>query len=592
MQFRSGMQKVLKELRGTLPWFLLTTTSGVAGGLLLIPQTYLFAKLTTGIPIHVTNESIMLKMWLILGLLILVRGVCRYIVEWSGAQLSIRVKTTLRSTLLSHIRQHELSEINDEQVGEWIHTVYTDIESIEPFIRLALPQMVLAILIPSSILVVVFFTDWISGMILLTTAPLIPFFMILLGRLAQQKTRNQWLAMRRLSAHFYDVIEGLTTLKWFNRSQAQTTVVAKVGERYRKTTMGTLKVAFLSSFVMELISTIGTAMVAVGVGLRLLSGHLTFTHAIMTIMFSGEFYLPLRSLGGQFHASTEGRIALQHIGEILEVPPSHSILSYKNRAQNSVILTADSTYSARNLILQVKQVTYTYPRTHEPVLKDVTLSVSTGEHIAVVGPSGAGKSTLFSLLIGAIRPQAGGIFVQGEQLCEENTAAWRRDIAYIGQRPHIFSASVLENIRVSRPSAAMNEVLKVAEQSGVHSFVQSLPHGYETKIGSGGIPLSSGQVQRIAVARMLLKPCSIWLLDEPTAHLDLESELWFREVIHRLPSSQTVMIIAHRLSTVEQMKKAFLVQNGRVTTVEIPSNAKNNLRLRETLGLNSYHLGG
>ncbi|MCY0876052.1 MAG: thiol reductant ABC exporter subunit CydD [Firmicutes bacterium] len=570
MQYSQGMRKIVKDLRGTWPWFLLTTLSGVVEGLFMIPQIYLFAKLITGIPTHMESSSMVMRMLWLLGFLILVRGICRYVVQWAGTHLAIRVKTKLRSSLSLHLLQQGLSEVNQQQVGEWIHTAYTDIESVEPFIRFALPQIVLAIVIPAAVLIVVFFTDWISGLILFTTAQLIPFFMILLGRVARQKTQKQWAAMRRLGAHFYEVIEGLTTLKLFNRSQAQRDVVAKVGERYRKATMDTLKVAFLSSFAMELISTIGTAMVAVGVGLRLLSGHLSFTHALLTIMLAGEFYLPLRSLGSQFHASMEGRLALQHLGDILNTSPmqSSSIVS-DNRVQDPVMSASDLTLlKDRRPILRVEQMTFTYPETQEPVLKDVSLSVAAGEHIAVVGSSGAGKSTLFSLLIGALRPQTGAIYVHGEPLCEGNISAWRRDISYLGQRPHIFSASVLENIRMSRPSAELDEVWRVAEQAGVHSFVHLLPQGYETKIGSGGMSLSSGQVQRIAVARMLLKPCSIWLLDEPTAHLDVESERWFREVIHRLPSSQTVLIIAHRLSTVERMDKVFVVRNGRVTTIE------------------------
>ncbi|MFB5191878.1 thiol reductant ABC exporter subunit CydD [Alicyclobacillus fastidiosus] len=593
---RQDTARILKTLYGSLSWFLLTTLSGVLGGLLVIPQTYLFARLITGIPAHLNDESMMFRVWWLLGGAILMRGACRYIMEWSGGHLSVGVKTAMRRTLLNHLIRFGQTGLHREQVGEWIQTTYTDIENVEPFFRLALPQMIFAVVLPSAVLIVVFWIDWISGLILLVTAPLIPFFMTLLGRLAKSRTTRRWETMRQLGGHFYDIVSGLTTLKWFNRSKAQVSVVAKVGEAYRRATMDTLKLAFLSSFVLELLATLGTAMVAVGVGLRLLTGHLSFTDGLTTIMLAGEFYLPLRSLGGQFHASMEGRVALQHINSILDsptpgwtVPLDRAIPSVSVNVQT----TTSSTFPQTNHpIIRVENVIYTYPEATTPALDSVSVSVYAGERVAIIGPSGAGKSTLFSLLLGFVRPQHGSVYVHAERLSERTIAAWRHDVAYIGQQPHIFSGSVLENLKLARPAAEFNEIQRVAEQTGVAEFVQHLTHGYHTKIGSGGVPLSAGQIQRIALARALLKSCSVWLLDEPTAHLDVESERWFMEVLRHLPPSQTVLIIAHRLSTVERMNKAFLVQNGRVTTVVSPKDLDERKKWYEELGLHSLRSGG
>lgn len=587
---------IRRGLQGSLSWFVITISSGVMGGLLVIPQTCLFAILITGVPTHMSDESELITMWSLLGLVILLRGACNYTMEWSGAELSVRVKTTLRRTLFDHLIRCDPSGIHREQVGEWIQTTYADVESIEPFFRRALPQMIFAMILPGAILVVVVCIDWISGLILLFTAPLIVFFMMLIGRLAKSRTTRQWEMMRQLGGHFYDVVSGLTTLKWFNRSKAQVDVVGKVSEAYRHATMNTLKLAFLSSFTMELLTALGTAMVAVDVGVRLLSGHFTFAEALTIIMLTGEFYLPLRNLGAQFHASMEGRVALQHIHSILD-SLSLGLTVPLDRDLPSVAENVQSTIRSRlrpitHPIIHVDSVMYTFPGATTPVLDCVSVTVCSGDRVAIIGPSGAGKSTLFSLLLGSVRPQRGVVYVNGEPLCEKHLAAWRRDIAYIGQRPHIFSGTVLENIKLARPNAESHEIQRVIEQTGVADFVQRLTYGYETKIGSGGIPLSTGQIQRIALARALLKSCSVWLLDEPTAHLDVESERWFMEVLRNLPPSQTVLIIAHRLSTIERMNKAFLLQNGHVTTVVSPKSADGRQKWYEQLGIHSLSQGG
>ncbi len=590
------MVNTRKTLRTVFPWFTVTTLSAIIGGLLIIPQTYLFAQLMVGIPVYLQDESVMIQSWWALGVVILMRGVLSIIKEWSGAHLSVQVKTTLRHTLLNRLMQSGQIGIQQEQVGSFIQTAYTDIENVEPFFRLALPQMVSAVLLPFCILIVVFWFDWISGFILLITAPLIPFFMVLLGRMSKSKTLRRWKTMHQLGGHFYDIMSGLTTLKWFNRSKSQVRVVAKVGEAYRRAVMETLKIAFLSSFVMELLATLGTAMVAVGVGLRLLNGHLSFVYALTTIILAGEFYLPLRSLGSQFHASMEGRVALEHIYSILDSLSTGSAMQLGRTApfvSVNVQSVTRSTFShEHHPIIQAENVMYTYPGSTLPSLNKVCISVNVGDRVAVIGPSGAGKSTLFSLLLGSIYPQRGTVYVHGEPLCEKIISAWRHEVTYIGQQPHIFSGTVFDNLKIARPTASVRDILRVAEQTGVAEIVQYLPQGYETKIGSGGIPLSAGQIQRIALGRALLKSSPLWLLDEPTAHLDVESEQWFLEVLRHLPQSQTVLVIAHRLSTVEQMNKAFLMKNGHVTTVASPDGVDDRLRWYKELGLYPLKQGG
>ncbi|WDL95647.1 thiol reductant ABC exporter subunit CydD [Alicyclobacillus sp. ALC3] len=566
-QLNKEWNDIARTLKFASPWFAVTTFSFLMTGLFVIPQTYLFAKLIVGLPRHLANESEMFRLWRFLAIVIVLRGVFKAISEWSGGQLAVHVKTTLRRLLLSRLVESSPMEVQREQVGEWIQTAYGDIENVEPFFRVALPQLVSALVLPVCILVVVFWFDWISGLILLITAPLIPFFMILLGRMSKSKTVHRWQMMRRLGGHFYDIVSGLTTLKWFNRSKSQVSVVARVGEAYRVAVMESLRIAFLSSFVMELLATLGTAMVAVGVGLRLLNGNISFVYALTTIILAGEFYLPLRSLGSQFHVSMEGRVSLQHIHSILDTTAGSRTGSPMSTSVNVPVGPRPQPSGGNNPIIRTENLMYTYPGTAVACLDRVNISVHKGDRIAIIGPSGAGKSTLLSVLLGSITPQVGTVYVHGERLCERNIAAWRREVAYIGQMPHIFSGTVLENLKITRPTADMVDVLRVAEQAGVAEFAERLPRGFETTVGSGGVSLSSGQIQRIALARALLKASPVWLLDEPTAHLDVESEQWFTNVLKHLPPMQTVLVIAHRLTTVEHMNQAFLMQGGSVKAV-------------------------
>ena len=567
-QLNEEWNNIVRTLKFASPWFAVTAFASLVTGLFIIPQTYLFAKLIVGLPRHLSDESEVFRLWWSLAIVIWLRGVLKAVSEWSGGQLAVRVKTRLRRLLLRRLIESGQMEVQREQVGEWIQIAYGDIENVEPLFRVALPQLVSALVLPVCILVVVFWFDWISGLILSITAPLIPFFMTLLGRMSKSKTVRRWQMMHRLGGHFYDIVSGLTTLKWFNRSKSQVSVVAKVGEAYRVAVMESLRIAFLSSFVMELLATLGTAMVAVGVGLRLLNGNISFVYALTTIILAGEFYLPLRSLGSQFHTSMEGRVSLQHIYSIIDTTSDSRTGTPPSISVNVPLGTRPKPSDGNDPIIRTENLMYTYPGTAVPSLDRVNITVHKGDRIAIIGPSGAGKSTLLSVLLGSIAPQVGAIYVHDERLCEKNITAWRREVAYIGQKPHIFSGTVLENLKITRPTADMVDVLRVAEQTGVAEFAERLPHGFATTIGSGGMSLSSGQIQRIALARALLKSCPVWLLDEPTAHLDVESEQWFTDVLQQLPSMQTVLVIAHRLTTVEHMNQAFLMEGGRVTTVQ------------------------
>ncbi len=343
----------------------------------------------------------------------------------------------------------------------------------------------MAVLGPLIILVVVFPLDWLTGLIFLLTAPLIPLFMVLIGKEAEKRTSRQWRLLGRLSTHFLDVLQGLRTLKAFGLSKRQGRVIRSVSEEYARVTLGVLRVAFLSALALELLATISTAIVAVQIGLRLLYGQITFVESLFILILAPEFYFPLRQLGAAYHSGMDGIAAAGRIYALLE---TNSELQTGGTAPVPALETGGE--------IRFEEVHFAYQQGDRPSLQDVSLSIPLGGHTALVGASGAGKSTLFSLLMGFIQPDAGRIVVDGVPLSEIEMNAWRAQVSWVPQFPYLFHQTVAENILVARPGASRTEVIKAAQKANAHEFISNLPKGYDTMIGERGVRLSGGQAQR------------------------------------------------------------------------------------------------
>ena len=370
-----------------------------------------------------------------------------------------------------------------------------------------LPQLVLAVVVPVAVLVVVARADWVSAVVIGTTLPLIPLFMALVGWHTQARTRRQWALLERLGGHFLDVVAGLPTLALFRRSAAVADQVRRVTGEHRDATLRTLRVAFLSAFVLELLATLAVALVAVQVGLRLLYGQLDLATALLVLVLAPEAYLPLREVGARFHASTEGVAAVERVFAVLDRPLPR---------------TGGSAPAAPRRI-RVEEVTLTYPGRTEPALRRLSLDLTGGRTTLLTGPSGAGKSSLLALLLRFADPTSGRITVDGTDLADLDAAAWRRLVAWVPQHPHLLDTSVADNIRLGDPGADDAAVERAARAAGVHDVVARLPEGYATRLGERGLRLSSGERQRLALARAFLRRAAgapVVLLDEPTAHLD------------------------------------------------------------------------
>jgi ATP-binding cassette subfamily C protein CydCD len=401
-------------------------------------------------------------------------------------------------------------------------------------------------------------------MILLVTAPLLPLFMVLIGSAAEALTRKQWLGLSRMSAYFLDVLQGLTTLKTLGRSRDQIDVIKKVSEHYRQSTMSVLRVTFLSALALELIATLGTAVVAVEIGIRLLYGKLAFEQAFFILLLAPEFYLPLRLLATRFHAGMAGVEAANHIFEILDLP----ITANAHDADN---LERPQTNRNPPPSIVFKDVRFAYSDDH-PTLDGISFEIPSGKMTALIGESGAGKTTLTRLLLRFLKPQSGEIIVDGKLLSDIPLAHWRENLAWVPQNPYLFNDTITANIKLAKPDADETTIRQAARLAHADEFIIEFPQGYETQIGERGVRLSAGQAQRIALARAFIKDAPLLILDEATSHLDPETDALLQESLESLTRDRTVFVIAHHRTTLAKADQVINLSHGRVDqSVEVIS---------------------
>ncbi len=546
-------KRLLSETGPVRIFLALSVGLGLGTGLLAVLQASYLARVVNRVFLGGHNlGEVWILLWPLLGVIIFRAGL-GWVGEIAAHRAAAHIKHALRQRLLAHLLALGPVYAGGERTGELVNVLVEGIEALDAYFARYLPQLALAALLPLAVLGFVFPLDILSGLILLFTAPLIPLFMFLIGKWAESLSQRQWETLSHMSAHFLDVLQGLTTLKIFGRSKAQAQTIARISSHFRETTLGVLRVAFLSALVLEFLATISTALVAVTVGLRLVYARIPFEQAFFLLLLAPEFYLPLRLLGSNFHAGLTGVSAAGRIFEILDTPLPES------RTQQECYLPPDP-------LLQItfEDVHFAYEEGARPALQGVSFELRPGERVALVGPSGAGKSTAVHLLLRFIEPDRGRIMVNGIPLEQIPVEEWRRHIALVPQKPYLFYGTIAENIRLGRPGAAMEEVIAAAGQAGAHNFILELPRGYGTQIGEGGIRLSGGQAQRLAIARAFLKNAPLLILDEATASLDPISEGIILESLERLVQGRTALIIAHRLNTVQRADRIIVLERGRL----------------------------
>src|SRR5258706_15147847 len=392
-----------------------------------------------------------------------------------------------------------------------------------------------------------------SGIILLVTAPLIPFFMIIIGKGAEIVTKRQYETLARLSAHFLDSLQALTTLKLFGRSKSYAKNIEKISNQFRDRTLEVVRVTFLSALALELLATLSTAIIAVEIGFRLLYAKMEFREAFFLLILAPEFYMPLSTLGARFHAGMSGTTAAKRIFEILDTPLPASSTNIHCSLSISQISN-----------IEFSNIAYIYPGEITPAVENINLQIKAGQNIALVGASGAGKTTLVNLLLRFSEPISGNITINQEPLTNIAIEDWRTQIAWVPQKPYLFHNTLSKNIRLGKPNATDEGIIEAAKAAHLHEFIETLPDKYETVIGESGARLSGGQAQRLALARAFLKNAPILILDEPTSSLDPETESLLEESTRRLMQGRTIITIAHRLNTIFKADQIIVLEAGHI----------------------------
>ncbi|MBK5991412.1 thiol reductant ABC exporter subunit CydD [Streptomyces sp. MBT58] len=517
---------------------------GLVGAALVIVQAMLIAEIVVGGFEDGLTVTELRTPLLLLATVAVGRALVAWLTELAAHRASAAVKSELRGRLLERAAQLGPGWLSGQRTGSLVALATRGVDALDDYFSRYLPQLGLAVVVPVAVLARIVTEDWVSAAIIVVTLPLIPLFMILIGWATQSRMDRQWQLLSRLSGHFLDVVAGLPTLKVFGRAKAQAESIRTITSQYRRATVRTLRIAFLSSFALELLATLSVALVAVTIGMRLVHGELDLYTGLVVLILAPEAYLPIRQVGAQYHAAAEGLSAAEEIFAVLETEPRGAG-------------TEDVPDSTR---LELEGVTVRHEGRTEPSLDAVSLTVEPGETVALVGPSGVGKSTLLNVVLGFAVPDEGRVRVGGRDLAELDPERWRSRIAWVPQRPHLFAGTIAENVRLARPDADDAAVVAALRDAGAYDFVAELPDGERTLLGEDGSGLSAGQRQRLAIARAFLADRPLLLLDEPTASLDGETEAGIVDAVRRLAAGRTVLLVVHR--------PALLAVADRVVTLE------------------------
>ena len=482
-----------------------------------------------------------------LGIAIIVRLLAHYVQESVANRLGSAVKATFRKRALAHM--FKLGVQHKERHGDVIHMLTDGLEQVDAYVARYIPQILYAIMIPLIMGIAIVDTLPIIGIILIVTVPLIPFFMILIGKQADRLNKEQWERMSFLSGHFLDVLQGITTLKLFGRAKDQIKVIGRLSEEFKDSTLRVLRVAFLSALVLELVSTISTALIAVYLGLTLLDGEIPFFSAFFILLLAPEFYTPFRQLGAAFHTGMAGKTSILKYEEFMNRQPSLPV-GGQSKLQGPI------------QAIEIKDLTFTYEDSENGV-QHISLVAKRNSPIMLVGESGAGKSTIAHIIGGFLTAPKGAVTIDGLDVCDIDIDWWRQQITYVSQHPHIMKGT-LRDVLSFGMNVSDEEIIEACKEVQLLDVINRQQEGLDTVIGEGGLGLSGGERQRVALARAFLRKGQVLILDEVTAHLDVKTESIISSAIQRLMENKIVIIIGHRLQTMHWASTLYVLKQGRI----------------------------
>jgi ATP-binding cassette subfamily C protein CydD len=575
------------------PWLMLALVAPLLGGALLVWQAWSLADvlglaIEGGVPLDTLAPGVAL----VLGLLI-VRAGLGAVGEQAGTSAAETIKLHLRTRLFAQLLARSPRSAEQAQSGAASAAIVDQVEALDGFFARYLPAMIQASVLPIAFGAIILPLDWLAGLLFLVTAPLIPVFMALAGWGAQHATNKQARALSLLSGRFADRLRGLLTLKLFGRAAAETSGIVAASDELRRRTLRVLRIAFLSSAVLEFFAALGVAGVALYVGLtfidylHLRSTPMSLELGLFLLLMAPEVYNPLRLLAAHYHDRAAAKAAIGEIGTQLSSPLPLGERSTAKPAGEGAFpphlarerpphpaLRADLSPKGRGegsgpLGLTLNALTLRTPDNARVILEDADLAIAPGEHIAIMGPSGMGKSTLLEA-IARLRLHEGSITIDRRLLADWPEAELRSRVTMLGQKPRIFAGSMAHNIGLARPGASIADIRRAAELAHVAGFADALPEGLDTRLGEGGLGLSGGQAQRIALARIYLRDARLILLDEPTAHLDAELEQAVLDALKHYARGRTLVIATHSLAVAARMDKAWRIAGERLLPTPLP----------------------
>lgn len=547
-------KNLLKDIFPFKRQLILVMISNIMQAMMIVAIAYIIAYIADKLLLSRLESNTATPLLVLLFFFFCIKAILNYFNHYQMEKISLNVQSNLRKQLFEVLAQRSFLA-NSYAKGQWIVLITKGVDKLDIYLTSFIPQLGLLCTIPLILLIFTFINDWISGLIFLITAPLIPFFMILIGKIADKENKKQWKIFQKLTMYMADLLPGLLIVKAYNQTQRQLSEINKNGKLFSQATLKVLRIAFISAFMLEFISTLSIAIIAVNIGLRLIYGHVEFLPVFFILLIAPQFYQPFRQFGSAFHDAMNGITASSEI---------YAMIDKLNCIKES---KANLKFNDTDIVqIELKNVYYKYQDSDKWAIDNLSLKIEKGKQLVLTGDNGAGKSTLFKLLLGIEKCQSGEILINDYNLVDLDKQWWQSQIGWVAQEPYIFSATIRENITLGR-DFNLKEIEHICQLVNLDEFIKSMPQGYDTEITSA-MNLSSGQKRRLGLARALIGRPKLLLLDEPMENLDVYNEKLIQKILSDLKNKVTVIIIGHRLQTLKNADELIYLQQGKLVDSE------------------------